>query len=256
VSAILSGATLAIGLYALVRVHLVAAASLGPELSSGLLVAFGLFSIAVALPFLIAQGDLKRLLAYSSIEHLGVLALAVGFGGRLALLGATLHLVGHALAKATAFVAAGDLVQGLGSRRLGRLRDAVNERPAAGWPLLIAILLLGGLPPSATFTAEVAILIGGFEQGWGVAVALAAVLLGCAFAAVAFHALRVAWGHPRGRRAGGWQQQDRRPIGRTRALLLAAPLAVVAVFGLWLPEPVATAIDAVVGVLSTGRPPT
>ena len=263
VSALLSGATLAIGLYALIRVHLVSSAALGPGFSSGLLVAFGLLSLAVALPFLIAQGDLKRLLAYSSIEHMGLLALAVGFGGRLALLGATLHLLGHALAKSTAFIAAGDLVQRQGTRRLGRLRDGVRTAPGSSWPLLAAVLVLGGLPPSATFTAEVAILLGGIEEGWLPAAIAAAILLGVAFAAVSFHVLRIAWAGAGERGTGKRKRTKALPApsaqpgtprhGRARALLLATPLAAVVVMGVWLPGPLGAAIDAVVAVLSGGR---
>jgi hydrogenase-4 component F len=82
VSALLSGATLTVSLYALARFHLVATGTLGPGFSSTALVIFGVLSLAVALPFIVAQGDLKRLLAYSSIEHMGLGAMALGFGGR------------------------------------------------------------------------------------------------------------------------------------------------------------------------------
>ena len=93
ISALLSGAALAVALYALARFHLVTMSTLGPAFSSTLLVVFGLLSLAVALPFIVAQGDLKRLLAYSSIEHMGLATLALGFGGHLALLGLTFHLL-------------------------------------------------------------------------------------------------------------------------------------------------------------------
>ena len=93
VSALLSGVSIMVALYALVRFHLVATAGLGPGFSSTLLVIFGLLSMAVALPFMIRQEDLKRLLAYSSIEHMGLLVAGIGFGGPLALLGVALHMV-------------------------------------------------------------------------------------------------------------------------------------------------------------------
>ncbi len=246
ISALLSGVTLAVALYVLIRFHLVAQAALGPDFSAVLLVAFGLLSLAIALPFLVAQGDLKRLLAYSSIEHMGLLTLAVGFGGRLALLGATLHLLAHALSKATAFLAAGDLIQQYGSPRLGRLRGTLTMAPDAGPGLLVAALMIGGLPPSAVFVAEIAILIGGVEAGWLGAAALAALLLALAFAAVAFHVLRIGWGTP-GRLVGGLTPSQ------LRGTLLLGPLAVVAVLGLWTPLPLENALNAVVAVLGGGH---
>jgi hydrogenase-4 component F len=246
ISALLSGVTLAIALYALVRFHLVAEAALGPGYSSGLLVGLGLLSLLVALPFLVAQGDLKRLLAYSSIEHMGLLTLAIGFGGRLALLGASVQILAHGLSKASAFLAAGDIVQQFGTRRLGRLRGVLNASPEAGPGLLASTLVVGGLPPSAVFVAEIAILIGGIEAGWTAATTVAAILLALAFVALAAHVVRIAWGTP-GRRV---------PLARPsipQAGLLFAPIAAVALLGVWTPEPVADALDAVVLVLGGGR---
>lgn len=246
ISALLSGVSLAVALYVLVRFHLVAQAALGPSFSAVLLVGFGLLSLAVALPFLVAQGDLKRLLAYSSIEHMGLLTLAIGFGGRLALLGATLHVLAHALSKATAFLAAGEVIQQYGSPRLGRLRGTLAMAPDAGPGLLVAAIVAGGMPPSAVFVAEIAIIFGGVEAGWLAPAAFAAVLLGLAFAALSFHAVHVAWGPP-GRRVPS--------VSRSAALgsLLLGPLVVVMVLGLWTPAPLAEVLDAVVAVLGGAR---
>ncbi len=99
VSAVLSGVLLPCALYAILRYHAIASGALGPAFSSNLLVLFGVLSAAVAVPFILLQHDLKRLLAYSSIEHIGIIAVAVGIGGPLALFAASLHLVAHALGK-------------------------------------------------------------------------------------------------------------------------------------------------------------
>ena len=173
ISAMLSGVSLIAGLYALVRFHLVAAAGLGPAFSSNLLVGFGLFSLAVALPFLIRQEDLKRLLAYSSVEHMGLLTLGIGFGGPLALLGVAVHAGLHAFTKSTLFLAAGERVQRYETRRLSRLRGALEAAPVAGGGLGIGILLLGGMPPSGIFATEFAIVVGGVMTGYGPAAAIA-----------------------------------------------------------------------------------
>jgi hydrogenase-4 component F len=257
VSAMLSGAALAVSLYALARFHLVAVGTLGPAYSSTLLVVFGLLSLAVALPFIVAQGDLKRLLAYSSIEHLGLATMALGFGGQLALLGFTLHLASHGLAKATIFLAAGRLVAERGSRRIGRLAGSLARSPLEGGALVVAALVLAGLPPSGVFVAELAVLFGGVSRGWGAAAAAAAVILALAVAGLLFHVVRVATGPagPRGdadHGAGAPPSSSSSPSAG-RVVLLALPLALVVVAGLWTPSPLRAALDQVVLVLGGGH---
>jgi hydrogenase-4 component F len=246
ISSLLSGAALAVALYALARFHLVTIGTLGPAFSSTLLVAFGLLSLAVALPFIVAQGDLKRLLAYSSIEHLGLATLALGFGGPLALLGLTLELFSHGLAKSTIFLAAGRLVAERGSRRIGRLGSSLAHSPTDGRALVVAALALAGLPPSGIFVGEIAILFGGVQMGWGLAVAAAAALLALAVAGLLFHVMKVAVGPP-------GSPFDRSPSSRRWALLLGVPLTAVLIAGLWTPTPLAAALDQVVLVLGGGR---
>ncbi len=255
ISALLSGVSLNVALYALIRFHLLASGTLGPAFSSTLLVLFGLLSLAVALPFIVAQGDLKRLLAYSSIEHMGLLAVAIGVGGRLALAGAALHLLGHALVKSTLFLSAGRIVDAFGTRRLGRLGGALERAPVAGGALLVGVLLVGGLPPSSVFAAEFAIIVGGAGRGFGPAIAIAAILLGLAFAGMTFHAMRLAWGgRQRPTTAAAEASEQVVAPGHSRGDLLDAalfgiPLAAVAILGLWTPGPLREMLDAVATVL-------
>lgn len=251
ISALLSGAALAVALYALARFHLVSAAALGPALSSTLLVAIGLLSLAIALPFIVAQTDLKRLLAYSSIEHLGLAALALGFGGPLALLGLTLHLLSHGFAKATVFLAAGQLVAERGTRRIGRLGGSLARSPRETRALVMASLVLAGLPPSGIFIAELAILIGGVRAGWGLAAAAAAALLAFTVAGLLFHVVRIATGPAGPIEAPLPARPGTRAFGRT--LLLATPLALVVVAGLWTPSPLAATLAQVVAILGGGH---
>ncbi|MES2210519.1 MAG: proton-conducting transporter membrane subunit [Chloroflexota bacterium] len=242
VSATLSGATLAVSLYALARFQQVAAGTLGPDLPSGLLVAVGLLSLAVAVPFIVAQGDLKRLLAYSSIEHLGICALALGFGGPLALAGLALHLLAHGLTKASLFLSAGGLVASGRSRRIARLGGGLSADPADGRAFLVGSVLLSGLPPSALFVSEIAIVFGGFQRGWGVAAGVAAVLLAAAAAGMLFHVARVVFGSP-----------SRPPTVaglRVRHLLaIGVPLALTVLLGIWAPAGLTDTFDRVARVL-------
>ena len=243
ISALLSGVSLIAAFYALVRFHLVAAAGLGPAFSSNLLVFFGLLSIAVALPFLIRQEDVKRLLAYSSVEHMGVLALGLGFGGPLALLGVIAHIGFHALTKATLFISAGELVHQYGNRRLSAIRGTMTASPVAGGALGSGIVLLGGLPPSGLFVTEFAIIVGGVTRGYGLAAALAALLLALCFVALGVHGSRIVWGHSGPVDAAG-------EIDWSMALRLALPLLAVAVLGLWTPGPLASAFESVRAVMA------
>jgi hydrogenase-4 component F len=210
-----------------------------------MLVAVGLLSLAIAVPFIVAQGDLKRLLAYSSIEHLGLCALALGFGGSLALAGLALHLVAHGLTKSSLFLAAGGLVESGRSRRIARLGGSLAANPADGRGFLAGTLLLSGLPPSAMFISEIAIIFGGFQQGWGIAAALAAALLAAAVAGMLFHVVRVAFGSPR---------RVPLPSGRRPRHLVAVglPLVITALFGIWAPGPLAEALGRVAQVLGGG----
>lgn len=245
ISALLSGAALAVALYALARIHLVTVGALGPAFSATLLVVFGLLSLAVALPFIVAQGDLKRLLAYSSIEHLGLATLALGFGGHLALLGFGLHLLSHGLAKSTVFLAAGRLVALRGSRRIGRLAGSLARSPADGRALLVASLVLAGLPPSGIFVSEIAIIVGGIQAGWGIAAAAAAAILALAVAGLLFHVVRVSVGRP-----GSLDAQM--PEAGRWTVLLGVPLTAVVLAGLWTPSPLGAALEQVALVLGGG----
>ncbi len=243
ISALLSGVSLIAAFYALVRFHLVAAAGLGPAFSSNLLIFFGLLSIAVALPFLIRQEDVKRLLAYSSVEHMGVLALGLGFGGPLALLGVIAHIGFHAFTKATLFISAGELVQQYGNRRLSAIRGTRTASPVAGGALGSGIVLLGGLPPSGLFVTEFAIIVAGVTRGYGLAAALAALLLALCFVALAVHGSRIVWGH-------SGPVDAAREIDWVMAMRLALPLLAVAVLGLWTPGPLASAFESVRAVMA------
>ena len=261
VSALLSGATLAVSLLALARFQVVVAGTVGSFFPGMLLVAIGLLSLALAVPFLVAQGDLKRLLAYSSIEHIGLCALALGFGGTLALTGLALHLLVHALVKGSVFVSAGGLVEAIGSRRIGRSSDGIRKAPIDGRAFVVGTLLLGGLPPSALFVSELAIVLGGAATEFAWAAGIAALLLALALAGMMFHVVRIG---SAGRRTAANEPRavsDRSrtaPAGRDRRVVRATiafgvPLVVSMILGIWTPPALRDALTAVVAVLEGQR---
>ncbi len=199
VSALLSAALLPAVLLVAWRSEQALAPVIGAHTAETVLVAFGLASLAVAIPFLWRSLPWKRLLAYSSLEHMGVIALGIGFATPLALAGVAVHIVGHAIAKALGFYAAGPLVA---------LEPRAAERPATGLargnPVLgatmgVSLGALAGLPPSPLFVSEVLIVAGGFQAGRPWAAAATALLLALGFLGLA-HALLEATGGRRRRR--------------------------------------------------------
>jgi hydrogenase-4 component F len=188
VSALLSAALLP----AVLLVAWRSSQSLGPVIGEStarsVLVGFGLLSLAVAVPFLWQPIAWKRLLAYSSLEHMGVIAVGIGFGTPLALAGVAVHVVGHALAKALGFYAATPLL-GHEPRAAGHaVRGIGRTRPWLGSALGLSLGALAGLPPSPLFVSEVLIVAGGFAAGRPWTAAAAATLLALSFLGLA-HAL-------------------------------------------------------------------
>jgi hydrogenase-4 component F len=194
VSGLMSGVLLSVAFYAILRIQAVADPVTGPALSRWLLVSGGLLSLAVAALLILRQRDLKRLLAYSSIEHMGLMALAAAVGGTLALSALLLHMLGHGLAKATSFVVSGRILRAEGTTALADLRGLLVRRPLLAVPLLAGLTALLGLPPFSVFFSEVAIVVAGFSGGLGWVMVVAILLLLTAFAGLARHATSVAFG--------------------------------------------------------------
>jgi hydrogenase-4 component F len=181
VSALMSGVLLSVGLYAVLRFKTVVDLAAGPAFSSRLLQAVGLASLAVAALFLWGSANFKRMLAYSSIEHLGLVCLGLGFGGFWGVAGAMLHIANHALAKATLFVLAGRIRAAYGSAEIARVQGLRRAMPRTSRGFLAAMLALMGLPPFGLFVSEVMILRAGIDAGHLVASAVAVACLVLAF---------------------------------------------------------------------------
>ncbi len=195
VSGLMSGVLLSVAFYAILRVQAVVDPVLGPGLMRGLLLAAGLLSLAVAAALIIAQRDLKRMLAYSSIEHMGLLALAAAIGGTLAIAAALLHVLGHGLAKSSLFVVSGRILAVEGTTQISGIRGLLTRRPAVAIPYLAGMAALLGLPPFSLFFSEVAIVIAGFQGGLGWAMVVAVGLLLVLFAGLARHSASMTLGH-------------------------------------------------------------
>jgi len=181
VSALLSGALLATSFYAILRFYQVASAALGSELPSDTLLAFGIASLLLASLYLFGQRDIKRLLAYSSVEHMGILAVGVSFGGPVALAGVLLHVLAHAAAKGNAFMGAGVFTVKYGTKQMSVMRDGLRLLPWSGPLFLLTVFALSALPPSGIFRSEFEIVAGGLSGGSYAAAAVLVILVTIAF---------------------------------------------------------------------------
>jgi hydrogenase-4 component F len=188
VSALLSGALLVNALYAILRFYQVAVAVGGDSFPRHVMLIFGILSLATAALYVLRQENYKRLLAYSSIEHMGVIALGIGFGVPIAVAGALLHVLNHAAAKSLAFFGAGSILRRFDTKRIERVRGAATALPWSGPMFLAAALALSGLPLSGVFRSEFQIVAGGFSRPDYVWAALLVVFVNVAFMGVVWTA--------------------------------------------------------------------
>jgi hydrogenase-4 component F len=194
VSGLMSGVLLSVAFYVILRIQAITNAAVGPQLMQTLLVTAGLLSLGVTAGLVITQRDYKRLLAYSSIEHMGLLALGAAAGGSLAIAAVLLHMLGHGLIKASMFVLAGRISTVFGSHRIADVHGLLRSRPDLGGPFLLGTAGLLGFPPFVTFFTEVAIIIAGFTRGLAWQMGLACILLLVVFAGIARQALAMTLG--------------------------------------------------------------
>jgi hydrogenase-4 component F len=162
ISALLSAVLLNCAMYALLRFDAITSHAIGSGFSHTLLLIFGALSITVAALLMVVQRDLKRLLAYSSIEHMGIVAIGVGIGGPLGLLGALLHTFNHSVAKSLMFFTAGNVRESFGTLRMERIRGMARSLPWTSAGLVLGSLAIVGMPPFGLFISEFMILTAAF----------------------------------------------------------------------------------------------
>jgi hydrogenase-4 component F len=183
ISAVLSGLLLNVALYSLIRFKVITDGALERPYASQLLMGFGLVSVAVAAFFLSRQRDVKRMFAYSSIEHMGLITFAFGMGGPVASFGGLLHMTVHSLTKSAIFFAVGHAAQKAGTQMMADIRGLVRVNPTVGWGLMLGTAAILGMPPFGVFASEFLILTTAIaQQPWATPILL--VSLGIAFASI------------------------------------------------------------------------
>jgi hydrogenase-4 component F len=183
ISAVLSGLLLNVALYAVLRCKVLADGALASRFAGDLMMGFGLLSLVLAAFFLSRQRDVKRMFAYSSIEHMGLITFAFGMGGPIASFAGLLHMTVHSLVKSAIFFAVGHAAQKAGTQLMDDIRGLVRVSPTVGWGLMIGTLAILGMPPFGVFASEFLILTTAMrDYPWTTPLLLLA--LGVAFAAV------------------------------------------------------------------------
>lgn len=246
VSALFSGFLLNTALYALMRFMPLVKPAAGAAWADGLLVTFGVISILVAAVFILSQNDVKRLLAYCSVEHIGFMALGLGLGPAGAF-AALWHVLNHSAAKTVGFFCAGRLGQLDGSHDFRRLAGAGRAHPLLGYGLFASLLALIGLLPFSLFWSEFFLLRAAVEARRYATLGFVLFGAAAAFIGILGRALDLAWGRDvrpaRGPRSGFLEK-----------LVVLAPLAGLLIMGFWLPKPLASVLHAAAAILEGAAP--
>ena len=183
VSAVLSGLLLNVALYAVMRSKVLVDGALGNEMAGNLMMGFGLLSVVLAAFLIKRQTDVKRMFAYSSVEHMGLITFAFGMGGAVANFAALLHMTMHSLTKSAIFFAVGHATQKAGTQLMSDIRGLIQTNPTLGWGLMLGTVAILGMPPFGVFASEFLIITTAMhEHPWATPLLLLA--LGVAFASI------------------------------------------------------------------------
>src|SRR5450631_2775124 len=175
VSAVLSGLLLNVALYAVIRCKVLVEGSIGSHFAGNFMMGFGLLSVVMAAFFLSRQKDVKRMFAYSSIEHMGLMTFAFGMGGPIANFAGLLHMTVHSLVKSAIFFAVGHATQNAGTQVMDEIRGLLKVSPTVGWGLMFGTFAILGMPPFGVFASEFLILTTAMrEHAWATPILLLA----------------------------------------------------------------------------------
>jgi len=224
ISAVLSGLLLNVALYAVLRIKMIMAGN-ADTIPAGLaMMIMGLTSLIFAAVMLYRRRDIKRLFAYSSIEHMGIITFAFGMGGPLANFAGLLHMTMHSLTKSGIFFAVGHIVQAKGTQKMSGITGLAKSHPTLAWALGIGVLAIAGVPPFGVFTSEFLVVTTTFAQQPVLAMILALGII-VAFGALLMHLQKLLFGEPSG---------ESHKV-KASALPMFIHFALVLLAGLWLP---------------------
>lgn len=235
ICALLSGVETTAALYMILRLYPALASNPGLQHIDAWFLVAGLVTVGVAAFLLLQVTDFKRLFAFSTVEHMGIMLTAAGLGTAASRLGTVYQIFGHSFTKSFCFYAAGLATIACGTQQIAGVRGLISRSPVAGWGLLLGAIGIAGAPPFALFISEFQILRAGFGDGHYVVTGLLTALIGLAFIAVLYQVGRIVFGEP----------ETDAPAIRLPAISLAAlgiAIAPMFIFGFYLPPPLAALI--------------
>jgi hydrogenase-4 component F len=238
ISAVLSGLLLNVALFAMLRFKLIMAGNDSVISPGPLMIAMGLASLVFAGLMIFRRRDIKRMFAYSSIEHMGIITLAFGLGGPLANFAGLLHMAMHSLTKSAIFFGVGYISQLEGNQRIADIRGLTRSQPLLGWLLVAGVVAIAGLPPFGVFTSEFLLVTSTFARSPWLAIALVAGLV-IAFSGLMMRLHGLAFG----------DTAKRHVLPAWRLAPMALHLGLVAIAGLYLPQPVVSWFRHIAGQL-------
>jgi hydrogenase-4 component F len=246
VAAMLAAGVLNCALYGLVRFYILTVKCMGPEFGSQLLIGFGLLSMGVAVPFVLVQKSFRRLLAYSSIDHGGIMVLALGFGGPLGVLGMFLHMTFHAITKPLLFFCAGNIQQSLNTDLFRKAKGGlIHSMPWSASGFLLGTLAVTGSPPFSLFQSEFTILRAAFGGGYFVAAILFVSFLVAIFSGFLVHIANLVLGADSG--------LPHAETCRWKKYSVVALVSVVVILGFWIPAPLFDLIQEAANIVTSAR---
>ena len=245
-AAVFSSALLNCALYALVRFYILASHCLGADYPGRLLVLFGILSMGISVPFILVQRNFRRLLAYHTIDHAGIMVTALGVGGPLGALGLTLHMTFHTVAKSLLFLCAGSVYQHFKTDLFHKIKGGViHLMPLTGTVFLMAILAIIGMPPFSLFQSEFVIVRAAIAAGYYVPSALFVLFGTGIFAGALVHVGGLILGP-----AGAGSVVEWHPWRNAPLLILATILVVL---GFWIPTPLFSLIQKAADIVVSAR---
>jgi len=247
ISALLSGVLLNSAMYAVIRVLAIVNKNLGESRFTGtIMIGFGLLSIAAAAVFILTQKDYKRLLAYSSIEHMGIITLAMGLFTPLSVFAGLFHMINHSFTKSLLFLASGNILQKYETRNISSVRGLLKVLPVSGLAFLLGLFAISGTPPFSVFASEVNVFLSVFDSGHPVLGGLFVLLLALIFAGIAVTLFKVFYGE------AGSEERSPGETNMPGAAVLIVLLLIISFTGLCLPETIKELITSAQRIIIGG----
>jgi hydrogenase-4 component F len=245
VSALLSGVLLNCALYGIIRFHIISSGTLGPSFSNQLLIILAVVSVGIAAASIYFQKDMKRMLAYSSVEHMGLVSLGIGFGGLIGIYGAILQIINHAIAKPLMFFASGTVSQKYETKVMSKIKGIIKVMPITGTLFLIGGFALVGMPPFNIFLSEFLILGSGFQSGQFLVTIIVIAFLVITFAVFLRHLIKMIFGSP-------MIEMKKDDMGKMAIAPMIILGSLVIIFGFYIPDQLQTLVHNASIIISGG----